>query len=491
MKDHILGSRRCNYLKYSIVALFVSACFSVTSARAQSMKIAEDGMAVINGKRTFILGLYEYPQDDKVLKQVAESGFNIIAVQAKDSVTTVKNLDRLSAHGIGAWITGNFDLSQNTQKVKKGLARMVLNYGSHPALLVWEVPDEALWNISTKAWDYRSKAEIKLLEKEISSLKDSSAAKLLRIKVKSITELYNRGAFAEGQQSADRLWKELGRADAVSMEDISATPLKIETVARGLKEGYDFVKSLDPAHPIFMNHAPRNQIHQLAMYNRAADIIGCDIYPVPEYRIEHSDLADMSLSSVGAYTKRMMEAAPGKPVWMVLQGFGWGDLFGNQVSAEKREELRRPTMKETRFMAYDAIVNGARGINYWGTYLVPRDAQMWSDILAIGHELNKLQAVISARDAVTKTTVKVGEAFNSLDRPVRVLAKQVGKDLCLIVVNENKNQNPLPFAINGLEEQNGKKFVDFYSGTQVVISKGSLNTFIEGQGVQLWQPLNR
>lgn len=491
MKVHIMGSCRCKYLKYSILILFVSVCFSVISARAQSMKIAEDGMAVINGKRTFILGLYEYPQDDKVLKEVAGAGFNIIAVQAKDSLATIKNLDRLHERGIGAWITGNFDLSQNTEKVKKGLARMVLNYGSHPALLAWEVPDEALWNISTKAWDYRAKAEIKLLEKEIASLKDSARGKLLRIRVKNITDLYSKGAFAEGQQSADRLWKELGKAAAVSSEDINATPVKMESVARGLKEGYDFVKSLDPAHPIFMNHAPRNQIHQLAMYNRAADIIGCDIYPVPEYRIEHSDLADMSLSSVGAYTKRMMEAAPGKPVWMVLQGFGWGDLFGNQVSAEKREELRRPTMKETRFMAYDAIVNGARGINYWGTYLVPRDAQMWSDILAIGHELNKLQAVISARDAVTKTPVKVGEAFNSLDRPVRVLAKQVGNDLCLIVVNENKNQNPLSISIQGLDGLNGKKYVDFHSGTEVVISKGSLNTFIAGQGVQLWQPLNR
>lgn len=475
----------------SMVLFFSCISFFVESVSAQRMKIAGDGMAVIDGKRTFILGLYEYPQDDEVLKQVASAGFNIIAVQAKDSASTVKNLGRLSSCGIGAWITGDFDLSRNAEKAKNGLSKMVRNFGSHPALLVWEVPDEALWNISTKAWEYRAKKEVKLLGKEVGEISDSVKSKMLKNRVKEIVEFYSNGDFAKGQQTADMLWKELGKDAPGNAEDITVTTDKMYDMARGLKEGYDYMKSIDPVHPVFMNHAPRNQIHQLAAYSKAADIIGCDIYPVPEYRIEHSDLADMSLASVGAYTQRMKQAAPGKPVWMVLQGFGWGTLFGNLASPEKRKELRAPDLRETRFMAYDAIVNGAKGINYWGTYLAPKDSQIWKNVLTIAHELNDIQNVIGAEDASLPLSVRVGETFNSFDRPIRVLPKQAGADVWLVVVNENKNQDPVPFGISGLDRQTGITYVDIVSGRETKIVSGSLNSFITGQGVQVWKPLSR
>ena len=144
----------------------------------------------------------------------------------------------------------------------------------------------------------------------------------------------------------------------------------------GMIEGYKRLRQLDPAHPVWMNHAPRNQVAQLAAFNQGADIVGCDIYPVPfTTKVGHSDLAERTAAAVGAYTERMQQSAPGKPVWMVLQGCGWGDIQPQRTD-EERKELRRPNWKETRFMAYDAIVRGARGILYWGTHAIEKDSKL-------------------------------------------------------------------------------------------------------------------
>ena len=95
----------------------------------------------------------------------------------------------------------------------------------------------------------------------------------------------------------------------------------------------------------------------LQRYAEAADIVGCDIYPVPvKHSPGHSDLANRQLSCVGDYTERFRQAGGRRPVWMVLQGFGWRDI---QQPAEDApaEEGRRPTQSESRFMLYDAIVH--------------------------------------------------------------------------------------------------------------------------------------
>jgi len=56
----------------------------------------------------------------------------------------------------------------------------------------------------------------------------------------------------------------------------------------------------------------------------------------------------------------MMEVAEGKkPVWMVLQ-ISWSGVLKPGLT------LRFPTFPEERFMSYQAIINGARGLIYFG-----------------------------------------------------------------------------------------------------------------------------
>jgi hypothetical protein len=59
---------------------------------AAPVEIAADRMLLVNGQRTFVLGLYEHPADDAVLRQVAEAGFNLLIGGASREA-----LDRLHA----------------------------------------------------------------------------------------------------------------------------------------------------------------------------------------------------------------------------------------------------------------------------------------------------------------------------------------------------------------------------------------------------------
>jgi hypothetical protein len=75
-------------------------------------------------------------------------------------------------------------------------------------------------------------------------------------------------------------------------------------------------------------------------------------------------------------TKKMVEAAGGKPVWMTLQ-IAWS---GTATSQSRPNSVPRfPSLLDERFMAYQAIANGARGLVFFGGHLTqitrPRDAK--------------------------------------------------------------------------------------------------------------------
>lgn len=154
-----------------------------------------------------------------------------------------------------------------------------------------------------------------------------------------------------------------------------------------LLKGYEYIKSLDPEHPIWMNHAPRNTVEYLKSYSEAGDVLGTDIYPVPE-GLGHSDL-DQSLNCVGQYTEKLDRVGEGRPIYMVLQGLAWEDLppRGSRMSPQ-------PDWVETRFMAYDAICHGANGIVYWGMAFTEIGDEIWDHLKRMASELRDLIPVL-------------------------------------------------------------------------------------------------
>ncbi len=137
-----------------------------------------------------------------------------------------------------------------------------------------------------------------------------------------------------------------------------------------LRAYYDIVHELDPNHPIWLTQAPRGAIESLKRYEPFYDIGAMDVYPVSYPPGVHSDLPNKDLSVVGDYARRIAEATGReKPIWMVLQ------ICFSGVYKPGRT-LRFPTFPEERYMSYQSIVEGARGLLYFGG-----DVQAcWNDI---------------------------------------------------------------------------------------------------------------
>ncbi len=471
-------------MRWVTAGVSVAALWGVTFlATAAECHIAADGMAVVDGERIFVVGLYEDPKEDAVLKQAADAGFNLVYSTAKTA-----SLERLLKYDVWAWINTGYaiDLSQSRSQREGQLRQMVQDFAGHPALMVWEVPDEALWNCWYRAVQWRWHREPGELSERIRALEDKDRAKALQKELTRANALRAAGDYAASEQAADALWKELDVESPQPGLNYSDAAERAAKMAIGMAEGYAQLRQLDPNHPIWMNHAPRNQIEQLAVFNKGADAVGCDIYPVPKSRHNgHSDVADQTVSSVGVYTDRMQAAAPGKPVWMVLQGFGWADIREG-IDEEMVKVLRRPTLKETRFMAYDAIVHGARGILYWGTAYIEKDSRLWEDLLTLAQELKELQPVLAAPDAAIDLDVRFEETNGSVDRGVRILPKAVDGKVWLLAVNEWTS--PLDCTIDGLGVEDGATYVVGAAKKEITVQQGVLRIMLAPQAAVVLEP---
>jgi len=216
----------------------------------------------------------------------------------------------------------------------------------------------------------------------------------------------------------------------------------------GLVRAYKRLKALDPAHPVVITQAPRNTAAELAPYRPAFDITGADIYPVSYPPGIHSDLANRDISVVGDVTRKMVDAAGGKPVWMTLQ-IAWS---GVAASAEHPERVPRfPTLQEERFMAYQAIAAGARGLVFFGGHLTqvmrPADAKagwnwtFWQQVLRpLLAELTST-AVLPALGAPDARA-----AVSASTRDVEVRARDDGTFLYVIAVRRAGGASRVAFT---------------------------------------------
>ncbi len=123
---------------------------------------------------------------------------------------------------------------------------------------------------------------------------------------------------------------------------------------------YDTVHALDPHHPIWITQAPRGTVADWKPYSKYLDIGAVDIYPISYPPGTHSGIANKDLSVVGDYARRIREAVDfRKPTMMILQ-ICWSGV------AKPGKTLRFPTYADERYMTYQAIIDGARGLVYFG-----------------------------------------------------------------------------------------------------------------------------
>jgi IPT/TIG domain len=111
---------------------------------------------------------------------------------------------------------------------------------------------------------------------------------------------------------------------------------------------------LDPSQLWVTIEAPRGTVYDLAPYSSVTDIHGVDIYPVTLKR------PAPNLQNVGKWTRSLAAATPLAPVWTTLQICASGS-YDKTTGA-----FILPTYEQERYMAYEAILAGAKSLTFYG-----------------------------------------------------------------------------------------------------------------------------
>jgi hypothetical protein len=211
--------------------------------------------------------------------------------------------------------------------------------------------------------------------------------------------------------------------------------------AAPLVRAYKRIKQLDPKHPVVIIQAPRGSVAELSRYRGTFDITGADIYPVSYPPGAHARRKRRDLGLVGDVTRTMAAAAGRKPIWTTLQIAWSGVLPPGHVP-------RFPSLHDERFMAYAAIVGGARGLVFFGGHLTqvmsPADAKagwnwtFWEQALRpVVAELRSLEPALTAANV---PGIKSGAA------DVELVARRAGGFLYVIAVRRGGQTSTVGFT---------------------------------------------
>ena len=471
--------------------VFLACCGLMTAspaARGTSTAVLDDGRVTLNGEPIFFVGMYEILEDDAVLREAAAAGFNLFRARHDEA-----SLNRIGDAGAYAWLPLGQQLAvqgAEAESRRENIRAVALRFKEHPALAVWEGPDEALWNVWHARLEYFWRGEeYRAMTEAARALPDEQGAALVA-DITRLRNLFDRALWDEFDALRASIWERLGRDIPQPQLTMANASDEAYALGDGLSEGIRVLKEADPTRLFWYNHAPRNAIAAMGHHNREVDMAGCDIYPVPqEFPQTHTDLADQTIASVGAYTRRMRDAAPGKAVAMVLQGFGWADILPDaqrRAASSGLEIGRRPHKNETRFMAYSAIVNGANALLYWGTHAIEKNSLLWHDLLAMARELKALQPFLASANVAVQPVSHARDGYGSVDDtgPL-LLLKQSGDDYLLLAVNEALTS--VAFTVTGLPEAlEGRTLHRLRGGETVMVRDASFSDGVSGLSAHVY-----
>src|SRR5205814_422681 len=171
-------------------------------------------------------------------------------------------------------------------------------------------------------------------------------------------------------------------------------------------------------------------------YAAACDIHGIDIYPVSVPPGAHAGgpPVNTDISVVGEMTAILAQATQRKAIWTTLQIAWTGVLPPRPVVF--------PTLQQARFMAYDAIVAGARGLFFFGGHLKPAMTAAdrargwnWTHWNNVQHPLLQELSDPDHMRALTAPVAHAAVRANAAD--IALSARSVGAFLYLIAVRKS------------------------------------------------------
>ena len=262
--------------------------------------------------------------------------------------------------------------------------------------------------------------------------------------------LYNLANDLNKQTQLEQIIDALKNSPGLGAWKGTDEPLHGNIAPKGLKAAYKLISDRDPHHPLVLIQAPRARTAPLTAallrpYADAADIHGVDIYPISHPPGTHAGRRNTDISVVGDLTTLVVQAAPKKDHWTTLQIAWSGVLPPKHVPII-------PNLQQERFMIYQSIISGARGLVFFGgdlkPVMSPTDAEagwnwtFWHRVLKhLVHELTST----AVGPALTGAPTAVNITPDASD--VRVLARTAGGFLYLFTVRRSPTAHgPVRFS---------------------------------------------
>jgi hypothetical protein len=237
---------------------------------------------------------------------------------------------------------------------------------------------------------------------------------------------------------------------------ISDEPTGNKISPETLEDIYKVVREIDPWHPVsivFM--AP---FLSSIKYAGALDIVMADPYPLP----------DLPISMVGDVAGKLKEEFRGKrPVWIVPQAFGGGELWS-----------REPTIQEVRSMTWQAIIKGATGIQYFvrqGLNYFPKSAATWGECGRIAMEIAELTPWLLSDEE--------SPAVESYSKNVIVASKIHDGQLIVMAVNKKNEPVSTSIRINGVYNNSARVI---FENRTIMVSSGLITDQLAPYGSQVY-----
>jgi hypothetical protein len=274
------------------------------------------------------------------------------------------------------------------------------------------------------------------------------------------------------------LWNGAGEPWWVGWDWPSLTYAYCSSTSRGDATWCDKTLARDRLHLWVTIQAPRGTAADLAPYSAVTDVHGVNIYPVG-FGVQSPDL-----HQVGTWTKLIESVTPNRVVWTTLQiCFSGSDdpTIGQYVL---------PTREQERYMIYDAILNGARALNFFGGSAPvchsPLDAAhgwnwtFWETVL------EGLVREIGPRSALYPALLEPGSALpvSSNDPTTQITTRQAGGSLWVVAARHGPGTATVQIGGVPLDGVTGEVYTE---GRSVPVTGGTITDTFSQWGVHVYR----
>jgi len=250
------------------------------------------------------------------------------------------------------------------------------------------------------------------------------------------------------------------------------------TTGRGQASWCGGESVLDREHEWVTIQAPRGTSTDLAPYSAVTDVHGVDVYPVT------LAAADPTLHDVGTWTRTIASITPSHSVWTTLQVCASGSYDTTTG------QFVLPTRAQERFMIYDAIINGARMLAFFGgnnprCWNADDTAHAWSwtfwntVLKGLIGEINAISPLAPALVSADTT-----QALRASDSTTQVIAR-AGNANDLWVMAARSGSGTASITIDGLPPAVTTGTV-YTEGRSVPVANGSFTDTFDRWGVHVY-----